>query len=297
MKPISDKTTEQQNLKSMKIDAMETREILELMNQEDKQVPIAVEKAIPQISAFVDLVVERFNRNGSLYYVGAGTSGRLGVLDASEIPPTFSADPKLVQGIIAGGSEALVKAVEGAEDHLDKGREAIRDKNVSEKDIVLGITTSGFAPYVHGALKEAKERGAITGLLICNTPDHYDYVDVILPVIVGPEIVTGSTRLKAGTATKLVLNMISTTAMIKLNKTYGNLMVDLQALNIKLWDRGTRIIVHLSGIEYDVARNILQEANGEVKTALVMAIMKMHYIEAKDALKAVNGSLRKVLEA
>jgi N-acetylmuramic acid 6-phosphate etherase len=297
MKPISDKTTEQQNLKSMKIDAMATQEILEIMNQEDKQVPIAVEKAIPQITEFVDFVVERFNRGGSLYYVGAGTSGRLGVLDASEIPPTFSADPKLVQGIIAGGLDALVRAVEGAEDHLDDGRQAIRDKNVSEKDLVLGITTSGFAPYVHGALKEAKERGAVTGLLICNNPDEYDYVDVVIPIIVGPEIVTGSTRLKAGTATKLALNMITTTAMIKMNKTYGNLMVDLQALNIKLWDRGTRIIVHLTGLEYDVARNILQQANGEVKTALVMAMKNIAYNEAKEALKAAGGALRTVIES
>lgn len=295
-KPISDKTTEQQNINTMKIDAMSTGEILTVMNEEDKLVPLAVEKALPEIERFVNLVVEQFHKGGSLFYIGAGTSGRLGVLDASEIPPTFSADPKLIQGIIAGGERALRNAVEGAEDHPDIGRQTVNDFQMGPHDILLGITTSGFAPYVHGALQQAKENGAYTGLLICNTPGDYPYADVVIPAIVGPEIVTGSTRLKAGTATKLILNMISTTAMIKMNKTYGNLMVDLMALNIKLWDRGTRIIVHLSDLEYDDAKKVLDAAKGEVKTALVMAIKKTDYATAKEALRQADGALRRVIE-
>ncbi|MDA3871701.1 MAG: N-acetylmuramic acid 6-phosphate etherase, partial [Candidatus Marinimicrobia bacterium] len=202
---ISKHTTEQQNEHSKFIDKMNTEEILKLMNSEDKTIPLAVEKAIPKIEEFTENVIRSFNNGGSLYYVGAGTSGRLGVLDASEIPPTFSASPKLVQGIIAGGLKALTTAVEGAEDYPEDGKQIIIDKGITKNDCVLGITTSGMAAYVMGALEQAKEIGASTGLLICNEFKDREYIDTVIKVIVGPEIVTGSTRMKAGTATKLVI--------------------------------------------------------------------------------------------
>ena len=295
-KQISDKSTEQQNFRSEKIDSMGIKEILTIMNEEDKAVPLAVEKALPEIEKFVEGVVKSFKNDGKLFYIGAGTSGRLGVLDASEIPPTFSAPNDLVQGIIAGGQKALTSAVEGAEDSFDDGVDAVDEFLIGDKDCLLGITTSGYAPYVHGALKRAKERGAFTGLLICNHPKDYDNADVIISAVSGPEIVTGSTRLKAGTATKLILNMITTTAMIKMNKTYGNLMVDMMALNQKLWDRGTRILTHLTDLDYDTALAKLKAAKGEVKAALVMEFKDYDYELAKEELKKVGGSLRAVIE-
>ncbi len=293
---ISKHTTEQQNEYSKFIDKMNTEEILKLMNSEDKTIPFAVEKAIPQIEEFTENVIRSFNNGGSLYYVGAGTSGRLGVLDASEIPPTFSASPKLVQGIIAGGLKALTTAVEGAEDYPEDGKQIIIDKGITKNDCVLGITTSGMAVYVMGALEQAKEIGASTGLLICNEFKDREYIDTVIKVIVGPEIVTGSTRMKAGTATKLVINMITTTAMIRINKTYGNLMVDLMALNKKLWDRGARIVKHCTNIEYDRSLEILKKAEGKVKTALVMGSLNISYEDATKRLEKVNGNLRDVLE-
>jgi len=293
---ISKHTTEQQNEHSKFIDKMNTKEILTLMNSEDKTIPLAVEKAIPKIEEFTENVIRSFNNGGSLYYVGAGTSGRLGVLDASEIPPTFSASPKLVQGIIAGGLKALTTAVEGAEDYPEDGKQIIIDKGITKNDCVLGITTSGMAAYVMGALEQAKEIGASTGLLICNEFKDREYIDTVIKVIVGPEIVTGSTRMKAGTATKLVINMITTTAMIRINKTYGNLMVDLMALNKKLWDRGARIVKHCTNIEYDRSLEILKEAEGKVKTALVMGSLDISYEDATKRLEKVNGNLRDVLE-
>ncbi len=296
-KKISDKSTEQQNERSMQIDTLSSREILKIMNEDDKGVPFAVEKALPEIERFVDAVVESMKNDGKLFYVGAGTSGRLGVLDASEIPPTFSAPTDLVQGIIAGGYKALTSAVEGAEDHYDDGVDVVDEYMVGPNDCLLGITTSGYAPYVHGALKRAKEKGAFTGLLICNEAKDYDNTDVVISAVVGPEIVTGSTRLKAGTATKLILNMITTTAMIRMNKTYGNLMVDMMALNSKLWDRGTRILTHLTDWDYDKALALLKSANGEVKTALVMILKNLDYDEAKSKLARVDGALRRVLDA
>ena len=293
---ISKHTTEQQNEHSKFIDKMGTKEILTLMNSEDKTIPLAVEKAIPKIEEFTENVIRSFNNGGSLYYVGAGTSGRLGVLDASEIPPTFSASPKLVQGIIAGGLKALTTAVEGAEDYPEDGKQIIIDKGITKNDCVLGITTSGMAAYVMGALEQAKEIGASTGLLICNEFKDREYIDTVIKVIVGPEIVTGSTRMKAGTATKLVINMITTTAMIRINKTYGNLMVDLMALNKKLWDRGARIVKHCTNIEYDRSLEILKKAEGKVKTALVMGSLNISYEDATKRLEKVNGNLRDVLE-
>jgi len=296
MRQISDKTTEQQNQASKYIDQMSTSEILVTMNEEDKTVPHAVAKAIPEIEKFVDAVVASMKKGGSLYYVGAGTSGRLGVLDASEIPPTFSASPKLVQGIMCGGLTALVTAVEGAEDDFDAGYKVVDERGITENDCLLGITTSGMADYVHAALKRTKEIGGTTGLLVCNEFKKTSDIDVLIKAVVGPEIVTGSTRMKAGTATKLIINMITTTAMIKLNKTYGNLMVDLMTTNKKLWDRGARIIRHCTDTDYDNGMVKLKESEGSVKTALVMVLLDVDAETARKRLAAHDGALRKVLD-
>ncbi|MDD3965894.1 MAG: N-acetylmuramic acid 6-phosphate etherase [Candidatus Neomarinimicrobiota bacterium] len=296
MRQISDKTTEQQNLASKDIDQMSTREVLVTMNREDQKVPLAVEKAIPEIEQFVDKVVAAMKKGGRLFYVGAGTSGRLGVLDASEIPPTFSAPNTLVQGIMCGGLSALVTAVEGAEDDFDAGFAVVGERGLTENDCLLGISTSGMAAYVHAALKRAKEIGATTGLLVCNEFEKTPDIDIMIKAVVGPEIVTGSTRLKAGTATKLILNMITTTAMVKLNKTYGNLMVDLMTTNKKLWDRGARIIRHCTDVDYDTGMATLKKANGSVKTALVMVLLNIDADTARKRLAKYDGALRKVLD-
>lgn len=296
MKQISDKTTEQQNQASKYIDQMSTAEILVTINNEDKTVPDAVAKAIPQIEAFVDDVVASMKRGGRLFYTGAGTSGRLGVLDASEIPPTYSASPELVQGIMCGGLSALVTAVEGAEDDADEGYRIVDERGITEKDCLLGITTSGMAAYVHAALKRTKEIGGTTGLLVCNEFEKTKDVDHLIKAVVGPEVVTGSTRMKAGTATKLIVNMITTAAMIKMNKTYGNLMVDLMTTNKKLWDRGARIIRHCTGAEYDFAMAKLKESDGSVKTALVMVLLEIDAPSARKRLAAHDGALRAVLD-
>ena len=289
-----EKITEQQNLLSINIDANSTLEILSIINNEDAGVPAAIQEAIPHIEVFIDALVPKMQSGGRLFYVGTGTSGRLGVLDAAECPPTFSTNPDMVQGIIAGGYDALVRSIEGAEDIPADGATEILNYKIKTEDIVLGISASSTTPYVLGALEKAKAIGAMTGLLLCNDPPKLEYVDYIIPVIVGPEVITGSTRMKAGTATKMVLNMITTTLMIKLNKTYGNLMVDLKASNDKLWDRGTRIIEHLTDLNYDEALNILKSADGEVKTAVVMEKLKVGVEVARDRLRKHKGSLKDV---
>ncbi len=296
MKQISDKTTEQQNQASKYIDQMNTTEILTTINNEDKTVPDAVEKAIPEISLFVDAVVDSMKRGGRLFYVGAGTSGRLGVLDASEIPPTYSAPDDLVQGIMCGGLSALVTAVEGAEDEYDVGYNVVNERGITANDCLLGITTSGMADYVHAALKRTKEIGGTTGLLVCNEFEKTSDIDVLIKAVVGPEIVTGSTRMKAGTATKLIVNMITTASMIKMNKTYGNLMIDLMTNNKKLWDRGARIIRHCTDTDYDNGMAKLKEAEGSVKTALVMVLLDVDAETARKRLAVHDGALRKVLD-
>lgn len=296
MNQISDKATEQQNQSSKYIDQMSTAEILVTMNNEDKTVPYAVEKAIPEIEAFVDAVVCSMKKGGRLFYTGAGTSGRLGVLDASEIPPTYSASPELVQGIMCGGLSALVTAVEGAEDDAVEGRKVVDERGITANDCLLGITTSGMAAYVHAALKRTKEIGGTTGLLVCNEFEKTDDVDILIKAVVGPEVVTGSTRMKAGTATKLILNMITTASMIKMNKTYGNLMVDLMTTNKKLWDRGARIIRHCTGVDYDFGMAKLKESKGSVKTALVMVLLDIDAEAARARLAKHDGALRAVLD-
>jgi N-acetylmuramic acid 6-phosphate etherase len=293
---ISDKITEQINPLTVNIDQLSITEILQLINNEDQKVANAITNEIPHINQVVESVVNSFKNGGRLIYVGSGTSGRLGVLDASECPPTFSTQPEMVQGIISGGYGALVRSVEGAEDEPENGSSEIVDYKVSSNDIVIGISTHGGAPFVLGALQKAKELGATTTLLVCNKPPELEFVDFVISVIVGPEIITGSTRMKAGSATKMVLNMITTTAMIKLNKTYGNLMVDLHASNQKLWDRGTRIVSQITNLSYKYSLDLLQKASGEVKTAIVMNKKNCNYEDAKEMLEVAHGELRKVIQ-
>ena len=290
-----DKITEQQNSASANIDENSTLEILSIINNEDAEVALAIQNKLSEIEAFIKSLIPRVKSGGRLFYVGSGTSGRLGVLDAAECPPTFSTSPTMVKGIIAGGYDALVRSIEGAEDNPTDGAKAIIDYGINSESTVLGITASSTTPFVLGALEKAKEYGAMTGLLLCNNPPKLEYVDHIISIIVGPEVISGSTRMKAGTATKMVLNMITTTLMIKLNKTYGNLMVDLKASNEKLWDRGTRIIQHLTDLSYDDSLKLLQSADGEVKTAVVMEKLKVGVRVARELLSEKRGSLRKVL--
>jgi N-acetylmuramic acid 6-phosphate etherase len=287
----SNKITEKQNPNSMDIDQKSIEEIVKIINNDDATIHHAVQKSISEISDFIHSTVECFKKGGRLFYIGAGTSGRLGVLDASECPPTFRTKPDLVQGIIAGGNEALIKSVEGAEDDPVLGKQIVDELNIGQHDIILGISASGTAPYVLSALKQSKMNGAITGLLVCNNSENTDFIDHLIQVIVGPEVITGSTRMKAGTATKMVLNIITTTAMVKLNKTYGNVMVDLNASNDKLWDRGSRIIMHFTHLDYNNAIELLNNANGEVKTALVMEKLKIKFDDAKIILNDNNGTL------
>lgn len=290
--------TERRNPRSEELDRLSVMEVLELINEEDSTVPVAVRRTLPRIAAFVAKVVQSFKAGGRLVYVGAGTSGRLGVLDASECPPTFSVSPEMVIGVIAGGFPALTRAVEGAEDYPETGVEELKKLNLTAADSVLGIATGATTPFVHGALTYAKGVGAATGFLVCTEEEEImGMADVIIPVIVGPEVVTGSTRMKAGTATKLVLNMITTTAMVRLNKTYGNLMVDLKALNVKLWDRGARIISEVSDLTYEDAMDLLKRADGEVKTSLVVAKTELSVDEARKRLEENEGSLRMALES
>ena len=290
-------TTEQRNPKSMEVDALSVREILELINNEDKLVAEVVNKEIVNIELAVNYVVEALREGGRFIYAGAGTSGRLGILDATEIPPTFSADPNMVQGIIAGGMDALVRSIEGAEDYPDNGKKDIMEKNVTDKDVVFGIATSGRTPYVLGALEKSKELGAKTIFLSCNKVDETGiYADLIITPIVGPEVVTGSTRMKAGTATKLVLNMVTTTAMIKLGKEYGNLMVDLKAVNNKLVDRACRILNTVTGIELEAAKKLLTEAENNLKVAIVMQLGELDREQAISKLDEVNGVVRNAVD-
>ncbi len=293
---ISGLITEQRNENSLQIDSRSTQEIIEIFNVEDQKAVAAVINEKENIAKAVDIIVDAFKRGGRLFYVGAGTSGRLGVLDASECPPTFGVDREMVQGIIAGGYEALVRSIERAEDYPDHGVEAIRDRNVNSSDVVVGITTSGSARFVIGALEEANRLGAKTVFLTCNPPSReMPFVDVFIVPVVGPEIIAGSTRLKAGTATKLILNMLSSISMIKIGKVYDNLMVDVQVWNAKLLGRAKRLIMLLGGAEYETAGELLEAAQGNTKAAIVMARRNVSYDKAMKLLKEKNGFLRKVI--
>src|SRR2546430_11834848 len=277
--------TEQRLPESMNLDALSTADAVSVMVEQDKRAVEAVEKVRDDVVKAIDLVVEALRRNGRLFYVGAGTSGRLGVLDASECPPTFRADPEMVQGLIAGGESAMFRAKEGAEDSPEQGAADIDAKNVAANDVVMGIATGGTTPYVHGALKRAIERGAKTIFFSCvATFAGETKTDVTIRPLTGPEVLTGSTRLKAGTATKLVLNQITTIAMVRIGKCYENLMVDLRASNTKLWDRGTRIISMLTDLPRDQAMELLKRAEGHVKVAIVMHKAGVDIAEAKRRL-------------
>ena len=263
-------TTEQNNPESVAIDQMDPIQIAMLMNREDLKVVAAVERVLPDIARAIETVTERVQAGGRLIYIGAGTSGRLGVLDASECPPTFNTPPALVVGLIAGGHRALTNAIEGAEDNRHAGEEDLRGVELNAQDVVCGIATSGRTPYVLGGLAYAQSLGAATLGVTCNEVSELSEVsDVLIAPVVGPEILSGSTRLKAGTATKMVLNMISTGTMIRIGKTYGNWMVDLRATNVKLKDRSIRIVSGITGLDRQRAESLLARCDGEVKTAIV----------------------------
>jgi len=290
-------TTEKRNRASENIDKLSTKQIVELINAEDALVPVAVARQSKQIAAAIDLIVLRFKKGGRLFYVGAGTSGRLGVLDAAECPPTFGVRPSLVQGIIAGGRRALVRAIEGAEDCAQDGAISIRKKRVQASDVVVGLAACGMTPFVRGALKEARKIGAATIFVTC-APEAVGHIpaEIIINPVVGPEVITGSTRMKAGTATKLVLNTLTTGAMIKLGKVYGNLMVDLQATNEKLRDRSLRIVMEMTNLSRSGARRLLTRAKGKVKAAIVMHFRQTNLAGALKILDECDQFLRKAIE-
>jgi len=290
--------TELQNPQSARIDRMSIAEAVDLLNAEDATIAQAVAAARNEVCKAIELVVAAFEAGGRLIYVGAGTSGRLGVLDASECPPTFLSEPRMVQGVIAGGWDALRRAVEGAEDYPDVAAAEMDEMGIDANDVVMGISTGGTTPYVHGALARAKERGAHTIFFGCVTPEHVeDAADVSIRVLVGPEVVTGSTRLKAGTATKMVLNMITTIAMVRIGKVYGNLMVDVNTkTNTKLVDRGERMIMSVTGLPRPAAGELLKESDGRVKVALVMHAKGVGREEAEKLLADHKGHVARIIE-
>lgn len=289
--------TEQRNPATREIDLADSLEIARLINAEDQKVAAEVEQKLPEIARAIDLVKEAFEAGGRLIYAGAGTSGRLGILDAAECPPTFGSDPSQVIGLIAGGKEAMFVAQEGAEDHEENGRQALREENLSRSDIVCGLAASGRTPYVHGALKEAKETGCHT-IFVTTVPGSQITidVDVLIDVPVGPEVIMGSTRMKSATAQKMVLNMLTTGANIRRGKVYENVMVDLQLSNQKLHERAKRIIMMFGDVSYDQAEKSLEAAGGHVKTALVMVLGNLNRQQAQAKLEEHNGFIRRVLQ-
>jgi len=291
------RATEQRNPRSERIDVASSLEIVDIMNAEDARVAGVVRGQREQIARAIDLIVGAFKAGGRLLYVGAGTSGRLGVLDATECPPTFGVPPTMVTGVIAGGYPALVKSAEGAEDDVNAGMVAMDTAQVTNRDVVVGIAASGTTPYVRAALGKAQTLGATTVLLTCAMPPKVlaETCDVIINPVVGPEVLTGSTRLKAGTATKLVLNTLSSGAMIRLGKAFGNLMVDLMALSAKLHDRGERIVMEVGGVSREEARQAIERAKGSVKLAIVMVRRKVDAAEARRLLETADGFVRPVV--
>jgi N-acetylmuramic acid 6-phosphate etherase len=294
---LDPRLTERRNPRSSTIDTASALEIVDLIGAEDAIVPAAVARARVDIARAIDLTEAAFRAGGRLVYVGAGTSGRLGVLDAAECPPTFGTPPEMVVGLIAGGSAALVRSVEGAEDDIHAANEAIQSLRLDQKDVVVGIAASGTTPFVQAALSRSHALGAKTVFLSCSEPPRQlaGTCDVFITVLVGPEIVTGSTRMKAGTATKLVLNTLTTGAMIRLGKVYGNLMVDLRAWNEKLVDRSQRIVMETTGLDRDAAKRGIAAAGGSVKTAIVMARRGVAKNEAERLLAQNAGRLRPIV--
>jgi len=295
---IAGLATEARNPRSTDLDRMEARAVLELINAEDHRVAEAVAGEIGHIERAVELVVAAFRTGGRLIYVGAGTSGRLGVLDAAECPPTFGSHPGMVQGIIAGGEGALVRAVEGAEDDAEDGARAVRDRQVGPRDVVVGIAASRRTPFVLRAVAEARARGARTVYLTMNPRESLDFeVDVAICPVVGPEVVMGSTRMKSGLAQKMVLTMLTTAAFVRLGKTYENMMVDLMATSAKLRERAKRVVMTVTGVDYERAAAVLAEAGGSVKTALVMIRAGVDAAEAGRLLHQADGFVRRAIEA
>jgi N-acetylmuramic acid 6-phosphate etherase len=299
-KEISSLQTEMRNTISENIDKSSTTEILKIINNEDKLVPEAVSKVIPEIARAVDTVVDAFKNGGRLFYFGAGTSGRLGILDAAECPPTFGTNPEMVQGLIAGGKEAVFVAQEGAEDKPENADIYFSERNINSKDVICGIAASGRTPFVKAAIDKGKQIGCKT-IFICTVSEQKAIQlgvipDILISCEVGPEVITGSTRMKSGTAQKLILNMISTAAMVKLGKTYGNIMVDLKITNNKLRERAKRILMEITGITHDEAVEYLNKSQNNVKVALVMILGKTEYENALKILNESDGFVRKAIE-
>lgn len=290
-------TTESRNVRTMNIDALSVDEILKIINDEDKAVPYAVENALPAIAAMVDDIVAAFRQSGRLVYIGAGTSGRLGVLDASECPPTFGVPPSMVVGIIAGGEGALRRSIEGAEDDPKAGENALREIGFSSRDVVVGITASGSAPYVLGALAYARSLGAKVGAISCNKGSKtFDYAHNKMLVEVGPEVITGSTRMKAGTAQKLVLNMLTTASMIRFGKVYGNLMVDLTPVNRKLVERSKRLIRQAAGCTREEAERAFINSGQKPKIAILMILLGVDKVQAEDLISQGGGRISEAMK-
>lgn len=286
-------TTERRNPRTMQLDTMSELEIVTAMNDEDARVPLAIAKKLPEIAQAARWAVEAFEQGGRLFYMGAGTSGRLGVLDAAECPPTFGVDPGMVVGLIAGGEKAFIKAVEGAEDSRELGRQDLESHHLTQKDFVIGIAASGRTPYVRGGLAYAKETGCRTAAIACNPGSAIGKAaDLAIEVEVGPEVLTGSTRLKSGTAQKLILNMISTASMVRTGKAYQNLMVDVMQTNEKLHTRAENIVMDATGVERAEARRAIDAAGGSVKCAITMLLANCTAQEAKSRLEAAGGHVR-----
>ncbi|HEX8691273.1 MAG TPA: N-acetylmuramic acid 6-phosphate etherase [Longimicrobium sp.] len=296
--PLDPRLTEQRNPATTDIDRLSALEIVRVINEEDHRVAPAVASQLEQVARAVDMAEETFRAGGRMVYFGAGTSGRLGVLDATEMPPTYGTPPEMVQGVIAGGPDALVRAVEGAEDSREDGAARADELGLGPDDFAFGIAASGSTPWVHGALTRAKQRGAKTGFLLCTPPEPWmlEVYDVVIAPLVGPEVVTGSTRMKAGTATKMVLNTVTTAAMIRLGKVYGNLMVDLRATNQKLQDRSERILMETLDLDRAAAADLLKRSGGSVKTAMVMHWCEVDRRKASEMLRRAGGRLGEILQ-
>ena len=288
--------TEQRNPNSMQLDSLSAQELVALINREDQQVALAVEKCLPQIASAVEKIVTAFERGGRLVYVGAGTSGRLGVLDASECPPTYGVQPEMVVGLIAGGDHALRHPIEGAEDNVQQGQADLKEIDFSARDVLVGIAASGRTPYVLGALNYAKQLGATTVSIASNPKSKMaEVADIAIETVVGPEVLTGSSRMKSGTAQKLVLNMLTTASMVLIGKCYQNLMVDVQASNEKLKARALKIVMEATECDNETAANVLAKANGQVKLAILMQLSGLDALEAQSLLDKSNGKLRQAL--
>ena len=294
---LDSRVTERRNPRTASIDLASPVEIVDLINAEDATIAGAVHSQREQIARAIEVAEATFRRGGRLFYIGAGTSGRLGVLDASEMPPTYGTDPDMVQGIIAGGYAALTRSQEGAEDRLEAAVEDLGQYGVRRGDFLIGIAASGTTPYVRRALAHARTLGAATALIACSPPpdEARRHADIVIVPVTGPEVVTGSTRMKAGTATKLVLNTITTGAMIRLGKTFGNLMVDLRATNDKLVDRSARIVMEIAGLDREAANKVIQAAGGSVKTAVVMSLLGLTREQAERELADKGGVIRRVI--